>query len=158
MSTRPPKRLSLKDFQEEYINHKEEENTSKLKRKRKALEFIYDSYAQDYQDPYYIHDKMMDAIDNGLTEVPVFYEEEDEDIALWDNDIEALFEYGNNGRPALGSYLSDQLSDEFRFHSIKTQTVDRDDVKYNSIEISIRWGVQEDDEKDRRNKKMRHSK
>lgn len=155
----PQKRLSLKYFHDEYIVYKEEEKASMLKRKREVLEDLYDSYALDFEDPDYVYSVMMEAIDNGKTEVPVFYEEEDPDICLWSDDLEALFARQTmDGLPSLGSLLRNQLSDEFRFHAKTSDIRDyRDNTKYKTVEISLRWGVDddEDDEKESKQSKKR---
>ena len=147
---KPQKRLSLKYFHDEYILYKEEEKASMLKRKRNVLSDLYDSYARDYEDSNYVYDGMMEAINNCKTEIPVFYETEDPDICLWDNDLEDLFAKPTvDGLPALGSLLTRQLSDEFRLHLIGSEVHDyRDDTKYKTIEIFLQWGVKEEEEEE----------
>lgn len=134
-------RLTLKQLHENYIAYKEELQTETMKRKREVIEDLYYEYAADYKDQYYLNDLMMRAIDDGETQINVFYEEEDAEISLWDNDLVGLFTKDLDERhPSLESLLSKQLSDEFSLVTEKHKLQDyRDGSMFNALEVSVSW-------------------
>ena len=105
--------LSLAYFFNNYMNYKEEEQTEMIRQRENSLQLIYEACLTDYRDQSYLNAVMMRAIDDGLTQVTVFWEEEDDDIALWKENLVNLFETGAGRGPSLREVLSQQLSDEF---------------------------------------------
>lgn len=148
MSTDAQDRFTLKYFHDEYVAYKAREIERTQRMKRAELDYLYDSYERVYKDGDYLYDKMMEAIDNGETSFEVFNELESRDIALWADDLIALFRNNevSRGRCSLSSLLARQLSTEFSFEG-ETRTVQdrRDDSVYKNVIVRIVWTVGGDD-------------
>lgn len=125
--------LSLAHFFNNYTSYKVEEQTEMIRLREKSLQSIYEACVIDYRDPSYLNAVMMRTIDDGLTEVIVFREEEDDDIALWKENLVNLFETGAGRGPSLREILSQQLSDEF------TITIDCD-LDY-VVRVTLSWSL-----------------
>lgn len=106
--------LSLSHFYNNYGRYKVEEQIETTRLREESIKSIYEACVTDYRDPSYLNALMMRAIDDGLTEVNIYWEEEDSDIALWKHHLVSVFECDTGHGPSLRHVLSSLLSNEFK--------------------------------------------